>query len=94
MSPEALSKCVQQAKEKGWNGGVMYWEWNSVSHLEKSEMEGTNDIGHSPDHGNYPLLGPSSHHDLTTRDAGLTIHDSRSFVVYSFSLDSSPSLSG
>jgi hypothetical protein len=31
MSPEALSQCVRQAEEKGWNGGVMYWEWNSVS---------------------------------------------------------------
>jgi hypothetical protein len=31
MSPEALSECVRQAEEKGWNGGVMYWEWNSVS---------------------------------------------------------------
>jgi len=31
MAPEALSKCVRQAKQQGWNGGVMYWEWNSVS---------------------------------------------------------------
>lgn len=39
MSPEALSKCVRQAKEKGWNGGVMYWEWNSVSQLRDVEWE-------------------------------------------------------
>ena len=27
MSASTLNSCVKQAKEKGWNGGVMYWEW-------------------------------------------------------------------
>jgi chitinase len=27
MSAETLNSCVKQATQKGWNGGVMYWEW-------------------------------------------------------------------
>lgn len=27
MSAETLNLCVKQATKKGWNGGVMYWEW-------------------------------------------------------------------
>ncbi|WVO13809.1 hypothetical protein L204_101432 [Cryptococcus depauperatus] len=27
MSPSDLNECVNQAKQKGWNGGVMFWEW-------------------------------------------------------------------
>lgn len=27
MTPSALGACVTQAKQMGWNGGVMFWEW-------------------------------------------------------------------
>jgi chitinase len=27
MSAETLNSCVKQATKNGWNGGVMYWEW-------------------------------------------------------------------
>ncbi|WOO76900.1 uncharacterized protein LOC62_01G000513 [Vanrija pseudolonga] len=27
MTPSALGTCVAQAKQMGWNGGVMFWEW-------------------------------------------------------------------
>lgn len=31
MSPESLNACVKMARGKGWNGGVMFWEWTTVS---------------------------------------------------------------
>jgi hypothetical protein len=31
MDPSTLSTCVEQAEAKGWNGGVMFWEWSDVS---------------------------------------------------------------
>lgn len=31
MDPWSLNTCVKQAQAKGWNGGVMFWEWTSVS---------------------------------------------------------------
>jgi hypothetical protein len=31
MSPQDLNVCVKQARNKGWNGGVMFWEWTTVS---------------------------------------------------------------
>jgi chitinase len=27
MTADTLNACVKQATLKGWNGGVMYWEW-------------------------------------------------------------------
>ncbi|WWD20162.1 hypothetical protein CI109_104638 [Kwoniella shandongensis] len=27
MSPSLLKQCANQAQAKGWNGGVMFWEW-------------------------------------------------------------------
>lgn len=27
MSPSTLATCVAQAQSKGWNAGVMFWEW-------------------------------------------------------------------
>lgn len=30
MSGTTLAKCVQQAEQKGWNAGVMFWEWSQV----------------------------------------------------------------
>lgn len=31
MSASDLHQCVSEAKEKGWNAGVMFWEWSEVS---------------------------------------------------------------
>lgn len=33
MDPASLNTCVRQARSRGWNGGVMFWEWTSVSVL-------------------------------------------------------------
>lgn len=30
MSPDTLATCLQQGKAKGWNGGVMVWQFGSV----------------------------------------------------------------
>lgn len=31
MEPATLRRCVKQAREKGWNAGVMYWEWDHTA---------------------------------------------------------------
>lgn len=28
MSASDLHQCVSEAKERGWNAGVMFWEWS------------------------------------------------------------------
>lgn len=28
MSASDLQQCVSEAKERGWNAGVMFWEWS------------------------------------------------------------------
>lgn len=31
MSASDLQVCVGEAKEKGWNAGIMFWQWSDVS---------------------------------------------------------------
>lgn len=31
MSASTLAKCVSEAQAKGWDAGVMFWEWTDVS---------------------------------------------------------------
>jgi chitinase len=31
MEPEKLKRCMELAREKGWSGGVMYWEWDRTA---------------------------------------------------------------
>ena len=31
--PALLHQCVYQARQQGWNGGIMFWEWTSVSSI-------------------------------------------------------------
>lgn len=31
MSASDLQVYVGEAKEKGWNGGIMFWQWSDVS---------------------------------------------------------------
>lgn len=31
MEPEKLKRCVGLAREKGWDAGVMYWEWDHTA---------------------------------------------------------------
>lgn len=30
MDGSTLAQCVAQAQSKGWNGGVMFWEWSAL----------------------------------------------------------------
>ncbi|ORX37948.1 glycoside hydrolase superfamily [Kockovaella imperatae] len=34
MSPDDLATCVSQAVNQGWNGGVMFWEWEGVQNAQ------------------------------------------------------------
>jgi hypothetical protein len=29
--PSLLHQCVYQARQQGWNGGIMFWEWTSAA---------------------------------------------------------------
>lgn len=40
MSPQDLNVCVNQARGKGWNGGVMFWEWTTVSYSLRVKAPG------------------------------------------------------
>jgi chitinase len=31
VDPSTLGSCVKQGQAKGWNGGVMFWEYLGVS---------------------------------------------------------------
>lgn len=31
MSASDLQVCVGEAEEKGWNAGIMFWQWSDVS---------------------------------------------------------------
>ncbi|WWD04317.1 hypothetical protein V865_002386 [Kwoniella europaea PYCC6329] len=37
-----LSKCVSQAQAKGWNAGVMFWEWTTSAPSIMGTVRGTN----------------------------------------------------
>ncbi|WWC92982.1 uncharacterized protein L201_007946 [Kwoniella dendrophila CBS 6074] len=42
VDPSILHKCVSQAQAKGWNAGVMFWEWTSSAPSVMGTVRGTN----------------------------------------------------
>ncbi|WVR08219.1 hypothetical protein IAU60_005266 [Kwoniella sp. DSM 27419] len=41
MDASVLTDCVTQAQQKGWNGGVMFWEWTSSAPSIMATVRGT-----------------------------------------------------
>ncbi|WWC65693.1 uncharacterized protein I303_108314 [Kwoniella dejecticola CBS 10117] len=42
VDPSVLNKCVSQAQAKGWNAGVMFWEWTTSAPSIMGTVRGTN----------------------------------------------------
>ncbi|WVF68575.1 hypothetical protein IAT40_003344 [Kwoniella sp. CBS 6097] len=41
VDPSVLNTCVTEAQQKGWNGGVMFWEWTSSAPSIMATVRGT-----------------------------------------------------
>ncbi|WVQ96121.1 hypothetical protein IAU59_003223 [Kwoniella sp. CBS 9459] len=41
VDPSVLNTCVSEAQAKGWNGGVMFWEWTSSAPSIMATVRGT-----------------------------------------------------